>query len=68
MSVKTNKLVFVAQLQRKYTFARVTRAIEASVKALVYEKVRQERFLIIVNFSKGSDMFVCLLTGGGKSV
>ena len=68
MSVKGDELVFVAQLQKNVTFTRVTGAIEASVKALGYEKVRQEQFDIVLNFLKGNDVFVSLPTGGGKSL
>ena len=64
MSVKIDESVFVARLQKKVTFTRVTRAIEDSVKALGYEKVRQEQFDIVLNFLKGNDAFVSLPTGG----
>ena len=67
MSVKIDESVFVAQLQ-KVTFTRVTRAIEDLVKAIGYEKVRQEQLDIVLNFLKGNDVFVSLWTGGGKSL
>jgi superfamily II DNA helicase RecQ len=68
MSVKRDKPVFVARLQKKITFTRVTRAIEASVRVLGYGKMRQEQFDVILNFLKGNDVFVSLPTGGGKSL
>ena len=70
MSVRIDESVFVARLQKKVTFTRVTGAIEASVKALGYEKVtrRQEQFDIVLNFLKGNDVFVSLPTRGGKSL
>ena len=68
MSVKIDESVFVTRLQKKVTFTRVTRAIEASVKTLGYEKVRQEQFDIVLNFLKGKDMFISLPIGGGKSL
>ena len=60
--------VFVARLQKRVTYIQVTRAINASVKALGYAKVRQEQFDVILNFLKGNDVFVSLPTGGGKSL
>ena len=57
--------MFVVQLQKNVTFTRVTGATEASVKALGYEKVRQD---IVLNFLKGNDVFVSLPTGGGTSL
>ena len=67
MSVKLES-VFVARLQKRVTYIQVTRAINASVKALGYAKVRQEQFDVILNFLKGNDVFVSLPTGGGKSL
>ena len=68
MSDKRDEFVFVTRLQKKIDFVRVTRAIEASVRALGYEKVRQEQFDVVLNFLKGNDVFVSLPTGGGKSL
>jgi hypothetical protein len=66
MSVMIDESVHVARLQKNITFTRVTRPIEASVKALGYEKGRQEQFDVL-NFLKGN-VFVSLPTGGGKSL
>ena len=44
------------------------RAIEASVRDLGYENVRQEQFDVVLNFMKGNDVFVSLPTGSGKSL
>ena len=46
----------------------VSRAIEALVRALGYEKVRQKQFDIVLNFLKSNTMFASLPTGGGKSL
>ena len=64
MSAKRDEFVFVTRLQKEVTFIRVTRAIEASVRALGYEKVRQEQFDVVLNFLKGNDVFISLPTGG----
>ena len=69
MSIKRDEPVLVvARLQKKVTLIRVTRAIEASVMALGYEKVRQEQFDVVLNFLKGNDVFVSLPTGGGEKL
>ena len=67
MSVIDSESVFVARSQ-KVTLSQAKGAIEASVRALGYENVRQDQFDVVLNFLKGNDVFVSLPTGGGKSL
>ena len=52
---------------QKVTLSQPKGAIEASVRALGYENVRQDQFDVVLNFLKGN-AFVSLPTGGGKSL
>lgn len=53
----------------KYTRAEetISDAISQAIRELNYDKLRPQQELVIRKFVGGGDVFVCLLTGSGKS-
>ena len=60
--------VYVPRLKKSFTSPQITKAIEDSVKALGYERIRKDQLDVITKFIEGNDVFVSLPTGLGKSL
>lgn len=46
----------------------LTKAVEYSVRALGYQRIKSEQLEVVMKFLEGYDVFVSLPTGGGKSL
>ena len=61
--------MFVPRLCRRFDSVEIlSKAVEDSVQALGYERIKSEQLDVVMKFLEGYDVFVSLPTGGGKSL